>query len=97
MASQNDQFTPLRAARQLRRMRAFYTAGVVLWTASSIWTGWDSPGSRPMWTSLLLLAVFAALLGLACNWLRGLDGDGEARAAHHAAPRRAPAIRHTSA
>ncbi|MER8009518.1 hypothetical protein [Streptomyces sp. NPDC094149] len=97
MASQTDHFSSLPAARQLRRMRAFYTAGVVLWAASSIWTGWVSPGSRPMWTSLLLLAVFAVLLGLACRWLRGLESDRAAGPAHRAAPRRVPAIRHTSA
>ncbi len=43
-------------------MRNFYAAGVALWAASSAWTTWDAPGSRPMWTSVLLLAVFAALL-----------------------------------
>ncbi|EPD63832.1 hypothetical protein [Streptomyces sp. HGB0020] len=85
MTLHTDHPTPLPAVRQLRRMRAFYAAGVALWTASTAWTGWDSPGSRPMWTSLLLLAVFAGLLVMACRWLRnlengGTDGRGDAQA-----------------
>ncbi|MCI3243490.1 hypothetical protein MQN93_27590 [Streptomyces sp. 7R016] len=82
MTLHTDHPTPLPAVRQLRRMRAFYAAGVTLWTASTAWTGWDSPGSRPMWTSLLLLAVFAGLLVMACRWLRNLENggtDGRAR------------------
>ena len=77
-----DDPTAARAARQLRRMRNFYAAGVALWTASSAWTTWDSPGSRPMWTSLLLLAVFTALLAMAWRWLRNLEPTGPARPSH---------------
>ncbi|MFE3857114.1 hypothetical protein ACFXPN_39000 [Streptomyces griseorubiginosus] len=77
-----DDPTAARAARQLRRMRNFYAAGVALWTASSAWTTWDSPGSRPMWTSLLLLAVFTALLAMAWRWLRNLEPTGPARPTH---------------
>ena len=78
-----DDPTAARAARQLRRMRNFYAAGVALWTASSAWTAWDSPGSRPMWTSLLLLAVFAGLLAMAWRWQRHLEPSGPARRSHH--------------
>ncbi|MFF1308676.1 hypothetical protein [Streptomyces sp. NPDC058307] len=80
-----DDPTAIRAARQLRRIRAFYAAGVVLWTASSAWTMWDSPGSRPMWTSLLLLAVFTGLLAMASRWLRHLGPTGAPRPSHHVA------------
>ncbi|WP_449353500.1 hypothetical protein [Streptomyces shaanxiensis] len=66
-------------------MRNFYAAGVALWTASSAWTTWDSPGSRPMWTSLLLLAVFTALLAMAWRWLRNLEPTGPARPTHRLA------------
>jgi hypothetical protein len=44
---------------------------------------WDSPGSRPMWTSLLLLTVFTGLLAMASRWLRDLEPTGAARPAHH--------------
>jgi hypothetical protein len=80
-----DDPTAARAARQLRRIRAFYAAGVALWTASSAWTMWDSPGSRPMWTSLLLLTVFTGLLAMASRWLRNLEPIGATRPAHHVA------------
>jgi hypothetical protein len=80
-----DDPTAAGAARQLRRIRAFYAAGVVLWTATSAWTMGDAPGSRPMWTSFLLLAVFTGLLAMACRWLRHLEPTGQARPAHHGA------------
>jgi high-affinity Fe2+/Pb2+ permease len=70
MATHTESLVPWPVARQLRRMRALYAAGVALWAASSAWTGWVSPGSRPMWTSLLLLAVFTGLLVTASWWLR---------------------------
>ncbi|MET9906995.1 hypothetical protein ABZZ74_09210 [Streptomyces sp. NPDC006476] len=73
MAMHTESFTPWPVARQLRRMRTLYAAGVMLWAASSAWTGWVSPGSRPMWTSLLLLAVFAGLLATASWWLRRVE------------------------
>ncbi|MFD5593092.1 hypothetical protein [Streptomyces griseorubiginosus] len=74
-----------RAARQLRRMRNFYAAGVALWAASSAWTTWAAPGSRSMWTSVLLLAVFAALLAMAWRWLRQLEPADTGRPSHRAA------------
>jgi len=80
-----DDLTAIRATRQLRRIRAFYAAGIVLWTASSAWTMWDSPGTRPMWTSLLLLAVFTGLLAMASRWLRRVEPTGSGRPPHHAA------------
>jgi hypothetical protein len=46
---------------------------------------WDSPGSRPMWTSLLLLTVFTGLLAMASRWLRNLEPIGATRPAHHVA------------
>ncbi|WP_328752660.1 hypothetical protein OHT57_44450 [Streptomyces sp. NBC_00285] len=79
----------VRAARQLRRIRAFYAAGVVLWAATTAWTAWDSPGGRPMWTSVLLLVVFSSLLFMAGWWLRHLETADAPRPAHHVAPRRA--------
>jgi hypothetical protein len=80
-----DDTTAAAAARQLRRVRAFYAVGVVLWAASSAWTTVDSPGSRPMWTSLLLLAVFTGLLAMASRWLRRLGPTGPARPSRHVA------------
>ncbi|MFF0018559.1 hypothetical protein [Streptomyces sp. NPDC005374] len=79
--------TAVRAARQLRRIRAFYAAGVGLWAASALWTAWDSPGSRPMWISVLLLGVFSGLFFMAGRWLRNLEVTDAPRPAHHVAPR----------
>ena len=73
MASKTDRVMSLRAVRQLRRIRAFYTAGVLLWTASTAWSGWQSPGSRQMWVSALLLAVFTYQL-LYWGWVK-LEND----------------------
>lgn len=53
-----------RAVRQLRRIRTVYAAGLVLWAAGAAWEGGQHPGSRQMWVSLLLLAVFGGLLSL---------------------------------
>ncbi|MDH6456020.1 MULTISPECIES: hypothetical protein [unclassified Streptomyces] len=80
-----DDPTAARAARQLRRIRSFYAAGVALWTATSVWTMWDAPGSRPMWISVLLLAVFTGLLAMTCRWLRRVEPTGSARPARHVA------------
>lgn len=53
-----------RAARQLRRVRSLYAGGIALWAVGLLLT-WDrSPGSRQMWMSLLMLAVFTALLSV---------------------------------
>ncbi len=78
----------LRAVRQLRRVRAFYTVGVLLWAASTAWTSRQSPGSRQMWVSVLLLAIFAGLLAAATFWLRRFRTARTARPTHHAASRR---------
>ncbi|MCY0943109.1 hypothetical protein [Streptomyces antarcticus] len=51
-----------RAVRQLRRIRTVYAAGLVLWAAGAAWEGGQHPGSRRMWVSLMLLAVFGGLL-----------------------------------
>ena len=76
-----------RTLRQLSHVRGFYGAGVALWTVSTAWAAWDSPGSRPMWTSVLLLVVFTGLLALTTVWLRRLKGAGAEGPARHAAPR----------
>jgi uncharacterized membrane protein len=87
----------LRAVRQLRRVRTFYTGGVLLWAVMTTWAAWQSPGSRQMWVSALLLAVFSGLLLAASLWLQRLQATGERRPAHHAAPRKATATRHAHA
>ncbi|MEU3147170.1 MULTISPECIES: hypothetical protein [unclassified Streptomyces] len=97
MASKTDRVMSLRAVRQLRRVRAFYLAGILLWAASTAWTGWQFPGSRQMWVSALLLAVFAGLLLAASLWLRRLEAAGSGTPAHHAASRKATAPRHAHA
>lgn len=69
MASTTDLMS-LRAVRQLRRIRAFYAVGALLWAASTAWTAWHSPGSRQMWVSALLLVIFTGLLAAAALWLQ---------------------------
>ncbi|TQL24735.1 MULTISPECIES: hypothetical protein [Streptomyces] len=97
MASKTDRVMSLRAVRQLRRVRAFYTAGALLWAVLTAWAAWQQPGSRQMWVSALLLAVFSGLLLTASLWLQRLRTAGPRRPAHHAAsrgatgPRQAPA------
>lgn len=87
----------LRAVRQLRRVRTFYTAGFLLWAVASAWTAWTHPGTRPMWVSLLLLAVFTGLLATASLWLHRLQAAPGTKPAQHAAPRRAVAPHHANA
>ncbi|MFF3611954.1 hypothetical protein [Streptomyces sp. NPDC002580] len=87
MASKTERIMSLRALRQLRRVRAFYAVGAALWVVSSAWTGWQSPGGRQMWISVLLSAIFTGLLLAASLWLQRLravtaDLPGPA---HHAA------------
>ncbi|UXY40543.1 hypothetical protein N8I86_38935 (plasmid) [Streptomyces albidocamelliae] len=97
MASTTDRIKSVRAVRQLRRVRTFYMVAVLLWAASTAWTGWQSPGSRPMWVSVLLLAVFTGLLLIASLWLRRLQAAGPAEPARHAASRRVARPRHAHA
>ena len=87
----------LRAVRQLRRVRAFYIGGVLLWAVLTAWTGWQLPGSRQMWVSALLLAVFSGLLLTASLWLQRLQAAGSRRPARHATSRKATAPRHAHA
>ncbi|MFI1004984.1 hypothetical protein ACIP10_37000 [Streptomyces galbus] len=94
MASKTDRVMSLRAVRQLRRVRTFYAGGVLLWAVLTTWTAWQSPGSRQMWVSALLLAVFSGLLLAASLWLQRLRATDSRRPAHHAASRRATAPRH---
>ncbi|MFE0790329.1 hypothetical protein ACFW4T_34065 [Streptomyces mutabilis] len=98
MAPKSEHLMSLRAVRQLRRMRTFYAAGVLLWAAAAAWTGWTHPGGRQMWVSLLLLlAVFTGLLATASLWLHRLQATPGNQPAHHAAPRRAVTPRHANA
>ncbi|MFD3622270.1 hypothetical protein ACFWWT_45380 [Streptomyces sp. NPDC058676] len=86
MAPKTDHVMSLRAERQLRQVRAFYAAGVLLWAAAAAWMGWTHPASRQMWVSVLLLAVFTGLLLTASLWLRRIQAATVNRPAHHAAP-----------
>lgn len=52
------------AVRQLRRVRSFYAAGIVLWATGAGLEALNHPGSRQMWAQVLLLAVFSGLLSL---------------------------------
>ncbi|MFI2620703.1 hypothetical protein [Streptomyces sp. NPDC018584] len=97
MAPKTEPLTSLRAVRQLRRTRVFYTAGVLLWAATALWTGWTHPGSRQMWVSLLFLAVFTGLLATTSLWLHRLQAASGRKPAHHATPRRAVASGHVNA
>ncbi|MFD3531339.1 hypothetical protein [Streptomyces sp. NPDC058664] len=95
MSTKTERLMSLRAARQLRRVRAFYSAGALLWAAAAAWTGWTHPGSRQMWVSLLLLAVFAGLLATTSVWLWRFQAAPGPKPAHHAAPGRVR-TRHTA-
>ncbi|MFE7890328.1 MULTISPECIES: hypothetical protein [unclassified Streptomyces] len=75
MAAQSESRDTPSIARQLRRVRTLYAGGVLLWASSSTVTAWSSPGSRSMWTSVLLLVVFTGLLGLSSWWLRRLGTE----------------------
>ncbi|MGW4748207.1 hypothetical protein ACWEPR_25745 [Streptomyces sp. NPDC004290] len=97
MAPKTERTQFLRAARQLHRVRSFYAAGVLLWAGSSAWTGWQVPGSRQMWVSLLLLTIFTALLLTAGLSLRRLTAPTAHQPAHHAAPRKTAHPRHAPA
>ncbi|MFH8776439.1 hypothetical protein [Streptomyces sp. NPDC017958] len=57
MAPKTERIQFLRAVRQLHRVRSFYTAGVLLWAASTAWTDWQTPGSRQMRVSALLVTA----------------------------------------
>ncbi|WP_413757468.1 hypothetical protein [Streptomyces sp. MMBL 11-3] len=69
MASKSEHSRLLRAVRQLRRVRAFYAAGALLWAVLAAWVGWRYPGSRQMWVSVSLTVVFTGLLSVASVWL----------------------------
>ncbi|MFE2237833.1 hypothetical protein ACFXA4_35385 [Streptomyces sp. NPDC059442] len=93
MAPTSKYPTSLRAARQLRRARTHYAAGVLLWASAVTWTAITHPGSRQMWVCLLLLTVFTTLLGTTSLWLHRLRRQAATvhTLAHHAAPRHASA------
>ncbi|MEU7473713.1 hypothetical protein AB0A94_35260 [Streptomyces sp. NPDC044984] len=97
MASTTDHVMSLRAVRQLRRVRTFYAGGVLLWVLLTTLTAWQLPGSRQMWVSALLLAVFSGLLLTASLWLQRLQTAGSRRPAHHATSRKTAAPRHAHA
>ncbi|MFG3111823.1 hypothetical protein [Streptomyces tendae] len=93
MAPKTERIQFLRAERQLRRIRSFYTAAILLWAGSAAWTGWHAPGSRQMWVSVLLLAAFTVLLVTASLALRRLAVPATGRPVHHAAPHKLPSTR----
>ncbi|MEU6371225.1 hypothetical protein ABZ876_37485 [Streptomyces sp. NPDC046931] len=97
MASKTERIEFLRAVRQLHRVRSFYAVGVLLWAGSTAWTGWQAPGSRQMWVSVLLLAVFTGLLATAGLTLRRLAVPATGRPAHHAAPHKTANLHHKAA
>ncbi|MEU9353556.1 hypothetical protein AB0D65_21825 [Streptomyces griseoloalbus] len=97
MASKTDRVMSLRAVRQLHRVRAFYMGGVLLWAVLTAWTGWQLPGSRQMWVSALLLAVFTGLLVTVGLFLRRLQAPETGRPAHHAATQKTASPRHAHA
>ncbi|CAL9619636.1 hypothetical protein SUDANB58_05804 (plasmid) [Streptomyces sp. enrichment culture] len=98
MAPKTERIQFLRAVRQLRRIRSFYAVGILLWTGSALWTGWQAPGSRQMWVSVLLLVVFTSLLVAASLSLRRLAVPATGRPVHHAAThKRLSAGRHAHA
>ncbi|MFG2576923.1 hypothetical protein [Streptomyces sp. NPDC048481] len=97
MAPKTDHPVSLRAVRQLRRIRAFYAAGVLLWTVAAVWTSRTHPASRQMWVSVLLVAVFAGLLATASLWLQRLRAAVADRPAHRGTRRHAVAPRHANA
>ncbi|MGV9456429.1 hypothetical protein [Streptomyces sp. NPDC003635] len=97
MAPKNDRFKLRQVIRQMRRIRAFYALGALLWAATAAWGGWQSPGSRQMWVPVLLLLVFAGLLSATSLWLRQHRDNDADRPARHAAPRRSAFRRHASA
>ncbi|MFD9028287.1 hypothetical protein [Streptomyces parvulus] len=92
MAPKTERIQFLRAVRQLRRIRSFYAAAILLWTGSAAWTGWQAPGSAQMWVSVLLLAVFTALIVTASLALRRLAVPATGRPVHHAAPHKLSSI-----
>lgn len=91
-----DRSKPVKAVRQLRRIRSFYAGGFLLWAGSAAWTASQSPGGRQMWASLLLLALFAGLLLTACVLLRRIEAAVRARRLHRADPH-GPAARPAAA
>ncbi|MER6169231.1 hypothetical protein [Streptomyces violaceorubidus] len=93
MAPKTEHIQFLRAERQLRRIRSFYAAAILLWTGSAAWTGWQAPRSQQMWVSVLLLAVFAVLLVTVSLALRRLAVPASGRPVHHAAPHKLPSTR----
>ncbi len=74
-----------RAVRQLRRIRSFYAAAMVLWAGSAALTSWQAAGSRQLTVCVALLAVFAALFVTVSVALRRLEVPATAeRARRHA-------------
>ncbi|WTB86866.1 hypothetical protein OIE99_00685 [Streptomyces cellulosae] len=88
MAPMKSERTQLkRAVRQLRRIRSFYAAAMVLWAGSAALTGWQASGSRQLTVCVILLAVFAALFVTASVALRRLGASATAgRVQRHTAP-----------
>ncbi|KOU30756.1 hypothetical protein ADK53_28060 [Streptomyces sp. WM6373] len=94
MAPKSEPLMSLRAVRQLRRIRAVYAAGVLLWGAAAAWSGGSHPGSRQMWVCVLLLVVFTGLLTITSFWLSRLPITRSHQPRRNAASRRAVTPRH---
>ncbi|MEU0114617.1 hypothetical protein ABZ137_13005 [Streptomyces bobili] len=97
MTPKNDHGESVRAVRQLRNVRPVYAGGAALWATSAAWTGWEDPGSRQMWVSVVFLVVFTGLLSVTSLWVRREQSAGAGGPVHHAAPRRTAARRQASA
>ncbi|MES9522008.1 hypothetical protein [Streptomyces capoamus] len=97
MAPKTERIMFLRAVRQLHRIRSFYAGGALCWALCATWTSWQAPGSRQMWVSVLLLAVFSGLLVTAVLSLRRLEVPETGRPAHHAASKKTASPRHAPA
>ncbi|MFI2040208.1 hypothetical protein ACH470_37190 [Streptomyces bottropensis] len=96
MAPTNDHLLPVRAVRQLRRIRAFYATAVCLWASLAAWEGWEHPGSRPMWVAVVLLVVFSGLLSVTSLWLWRHRTAAAGEPAHRSAPRRIAPVQRTA-
>ncbi len=96
MTPKSDHAESVRAVRQLRNVRPVYAGGAALWAVSAAWTGWEDPGSRQMWVSVLFLVVFTGLLSATSLWLWRRQPAGASGPAHHAAPRQPAARRQAS-
>ncbi|WP_229695628.1 hypothetical protein [Streptomyces lacrimifluminis] len=59
-----------------------------MWAVSAVLVGWDDPGSRQMWVSVIFLVLFIGLLSVTSLWLWRQQAARAGGPQHHAAPRR---------